>query len=38
VTLEDDPITRYAGSEPDVLPPAMTALEYVRKLREDWPD
>src|SRR2546429_263788 len=38
VTLEDDPITRYAGSEPDVVPAKMTALEYVRRLREEWPD
>ncbi len=38
VTLEDDPITRYAGSEPNIVPAEMTVLEYVRRLREEWPD
>jgi bifunctional DNA-binding transcriptional regulator/antitoxin component of YhaV-PrlF toxin-antitoxin module len=38
VTLEEDPITKYAGSEPDIVPPGMTALEYVRQQREEWPD
>jgi bifunctional DNA-binding transcriptional regulator/antitoxin component of YhaV-PrlF toxin-antitoxin module len=37
VTLEDDPVTRYAGSEPDIVPPEMTSIEYVRRLHEEWP-
>jgi hypothetical protein len=38
VTLEEDPITKYAGSEPDAVPPGMTAVEYIRQQREEWPD